>query len=68
MRLSRDSFPFGPRQTGSDSFALIRLSIQSLSGKLFHPGQDLTPTAVAPEEGVSSNIRTDPDLAVAISP
>src|SRR5512135_2310345 len=39
-----------------------------LSGKLFHPGQELTPTAVAPEEGVSPNNRTDTDSTVAISP
>ncbi len=39
-----------------------------LSGNLFHPGQERTPTAVAPEEGVSPNNRTDTDSAVAISP
>src|SRR5512135_178490 len=32
---------------------------ERLSGKLFHTGQELTPTAVAPEEGVSPNNRTD---------
>src|SRR5512135_3381124 len=41
---------------------------QRLSGKLFHTGQELTPTAVAPEESVSPNNRTDTDSAVAISP
>ena len=44
------------------------IASERLSGNLFHTGQEFTPTAVAPEDGVSPNNRTDTDSAVAISP
>lgn len=43
------------------------IASERLSGNLFHTGQEFTPTAVAPEEGVSLNNCTDTDSAVVMN-